>query len=280
VLKTIAASLALIAGSTWIQAADSWKPRDRPDRAFGKDWQFVGCDSGAIDFSCFAGDLPGYLCRWQRGSDNDLVIREERYSKSGRFYLAYEETGGGTRHYRIVFFDRGRSHLRLSEGGPGTDDLYHADVVVRSVVTAQYVSAWDRIIAAENGELEDVPMDTRRVAGEPFLPIDNFHLQHDQRAIRSLTSDGYDLSRPRPIEFGFWFEDSHRATAIGGLAALGCKWRTVEERGKIGPYPGHCLMTALVDAATLADWHARFTKFAQDNGGHYYGWTHALPASD
>jgi hypothetical protein len=267
------ATAAAIGAANEAQPPEQWTPRHRPDRAFSSAWEFLGCKAGTIDYG-FVGEIPGFVCSWRRSSDDFVaVIREERYSPSGEFHIAYERTEDGAEEYQVIFFDHGRGHFRLSES-TSQRRPFVADVVVKGAVSARYASSWDRIIADSDGRLVGVPMDTRRLWGEPFPPIETFRARGDERKIHALREAGIDLSKPQLVEFGLWFDDKQLAGAKSGLLALGCRWLTVEERhGTIGPFPGHCAMTTVVEGANLSTLHDRFTRFAQNHGGRYYGWT-------
>jgi hypothetical protein len=191
---------------------------------------------------------------------------------AGDFETASETLAETGEAFDVVFFDRGSSYFRLSPIGK---QLPHTvAVVARGREIARYASSWDRFAATPDGHLFGIPMDTRLVSGAPYPPIEKSCLHDDEHYIDSLRHDGVDVSKPLAIEFGFWFP-TENAAAKAELLSLGCRWLTAAERhGTIGPYPSHCLKRTALSPASLAVWHARFTRLAQSHGGKYYGWNY------
>lgn len=252
----------------------SWRPSVRPDVSDQRLWQFLSCEAGTIEVNCWIGEMPGHICRWRRSSGGDVIIREERYTPAGEFHFASEAIEGTNDRFTISFFDNGRSYYRVSDQRVGRDSFV-IDVVVDGKEVARYTSRWDRF-AVVSGRIVGVPKDKRLTRGAPFARVERFDADSDRLLIGELRGQGFDTSEPISVEFGFWFEPAHQQQAGMHLAASGCRWLTSEERGgTIGPFPGHCAMTVRLTPETLASWHRRFTKLAQQNGGRYYGWTHA-----
>jgi hypothetical protein len=96
--------------------------------------------------------------------------------------------------------------------------------------------------------------------------------REDQAAIAALQEQGVDLSRPRLLEFAFYFPSLEGAQrAWNRLAGQGFKGK-LEPAGRGKDYFLFARKPVLVDAPTLQEMRAAFQSLARENGGRYEGW--------
>ncbi|MCU1229956.1 MAG: hypothetical protein JWO97_2840 [Acidobacteria bacterium] len=251
-------------------AADGWQPSVRPDKS-GARWTFVGCRDEVIEWNCWIGDIRGEMCQWRRNSEQGPILRSENYSESCEFMWASETVEKTGEKFKVEFFDGGRSYFRLWENERDAPRKFTIGVVIEGREVAQYTSLWDRF-TVWNGEVRS-PMDAKLTSGKPFPAIERVQSLMDERSIEDARKDATDLSAPVAVEFGFWFDERHESAAKSELQSLGCRWLTTADRkGTIGPFPGHCAKSVSLEVATIAKWHLRFTRLAQQYSGRYYGW--------